>query len=63
MQRLEPFSGLEDDAAKPQSPAGVAIKTASVWQVREPLYRSSSGRAKHYADELKELREFLADLP
>jgi tetratricopeptide (TPR) repeat protein len=63
LQRLRAFLGLEDDAAKPQSPAGVAIKTASVWQVREPLYRSSSGRAKHYADELKELREFLADLP
>jgi hypothetical protein len=39
-----------------------AIKTASVWQVREPLYKSSSGRAAHYADELKELREHLADL-
>ena len=39
-----------------------AIKTASVWQVREPLYSSSSGRARHYADELHELREELADL-
>ena len=39
-----------------------AIKTASVWQVREPLYKSSSGRAAHYGDELKELREHLADL-
>jgi tetratricopeptide (TPR) repeat protein len=39
-----------------------AIKTASVWQVREPLYKSSSGRAAHYGDELKDLREYLADL-
>ena len=39
-----------------------AIKTASVWQVREPLYKGSSGRAAHYSDELKELRESLADL-
>jgi tetratricopeptide (TPR) repeat protein len=40
-----------------------AVKTASVWQVREPLYRTSSGRARHYADELKELRDELSDLP
>ena len=62
LQRLQAFLGLEGDAAKLQSPAGVAIKTASVWQVREPLYRSSSGRAEHYADELEELRALLADL-
>jgi tetratricopeptide (TPR) repeat protein len=40
-----------------------AIKTASVWQVREPLYSTSSGRSSHYLDELKELRQELADLP
>lgn len=39
-----------------------AIKTASVWQVREPLYSTSSGRARHYADELKELRDYLDGL-
>ena len=38
-----------------------AIRTASVWQVREPLYSSSSGRSRHYSDELKELRQELAD--
>jgi tetratricopeptide (TPR) repeat protein len=40
-----------------------AIKTASVWQVREPLYRSSSGRARHYAEQLEELLPELADMP
>jgi LPS sulfotransferase NodH len=39
-----------------------AIKTASVWQVREPLYSTSSGRSRHYLDELKVLRQELADL-
>ncbi len=39
-----------------------AIKTASVWQVREPLYSSSSGRARHYSDELQGLREELSGL-
>ena len=38
------------------------IKTASVWQVREPLYSTSSGRSRHYLDELKELSHELADL-
>jgi hypothetical protein len=40
---------------------GAVIKTASVWQVRQPLYRSSSGRARHYLEELEELRAELAD--
>ncbi|HEX3951236.1 MAG TPA: sulfotransferase [Steroidobacteraceae bacterium] len=39
-----------------------AVKTASVWQVREPLYSTSSGRSRHYLDDLKELRQELADL-
>ena len=38
------------------------VKTASVWQVREPLYRSSSGRARHYLEELGQLRAELAHL-
>ncbi|TLY85561.1 MAG: sulfotransferase [Gammaproteobacteria bacterium] len=42
--------------------SGRAIKTASVWQAREPLYRHSSGRARHYARQLAPLREYLADL-
>jgi hypothetical protein len=37
------------------------VKTASVWQVRQPLYRSSSGRSRHYLEELQELRPELAD--
>ncbi|MBS0380202.1 MAG: sulfotransferase [Proteobacteria bacterium] len=39
-----------------------AVRTASVWQVREGLYRRSSGRASHYGRELAglaaELRAF-----
>ena len=42
--------------------AGRAVKTASVWQVREPLYRRSSGRWRNYAAELEPLREYLVDL-
>jgi tetratricopeptide (TPR) repeat protein len=43
-------------------PAARSIRTASTAQVREPLYRHSSGRAHHYESELAELREYLADL-
>jgi tetratricopeptide (TPR) repeat protein len=61
--RLCTFLGLDPprDVAR-VAPAGRAVKTASVWQVREPLYRSSSGRSKHYAVQLKELHDYLADL-
>lgn len=39
-----------------------AIKTASSWQVREPLYKTSSGRARHYGPQVEALRVALADL-
>ena len=39
-----------------------AIRTASLWQVRQPLYGTSSGRSRHYLDELQGLRLELADL-
>ncbi len=39
-----------------------AVKTASVWQVREPLYRRSSGRWQNYERHLDSLRAYLDDL-
>jgi hypothetical protein len=44
-------------------PTGRAVKTASVWQVREPLYVRSSGRARHYSRELAELNGYLGSEP
>jgi tetratricopeptide (TPR) repeat protein len=44
----------------PHSPG--SVRTASVWQVRESLYQSSSGRARHYERELAALGQDLADL-
>ncbi len=35
------------------------VRTASVWQVRQPLYQSSSGRWQNYARHLGPLREAL----
>jgi len=37
-----------------------AVKTASVWQVRQPVYTSSLNRWSHYADELEPLNRVLA---
>jgi hypothetical protein len=59
-EKLLAFLGLDwDEGCLTVPPAGRAIKTASVWQVREPLYQRSSGRARHYARELDELRDYL----
>jgi tetratricopeptide (TPR) repeat protein len=67
LERLCGFLGLDWQGQVPQVPSaggtGRSVKTASVWQVREPLYRSSSGRARHYESELAELRDYLSDLP
>jgi tetratricopeptide (TPR) repeat protein len=54
------FLGLDwDERCLSVPSAGRAIKTASVWQVREPLYQRSSGRARHYERQLRSLREYL----
>lgn len=50
----------EDTCLAPHRSAA-AIRTASSWQVREPVYTSSSGRSKHYARQLDELRRYLSE--
>ena len=55
--------GLEWDPQFLELPrAAGAVKTASVWQVREPLYRRASGRARHYSQEVAPLRAYRSDL-
>jgi sulfotransferase family protein/tetratricopeptide repeat protein len=62
VERLLHFCGLPwDEACLAPAPPGVAVKTASVWQVREPLYRRSSGRSRHYRGELAALAAYLAE--
>ena len=59
--RLLEFCGLEwQDSCLEFQRAPSAVKTASVWQVRESLYQRSSGRWRHYARHLKELERELA---
>ena len=54
MKRLLAFLGLgwEAPVLEFHERQG-AVKTASVWQVREPLHARSSGRWRHYEDQLK----------
>ena len=61
VQRLLGFCGLDwsERCLDPGSVRG-AVKTASVWQVREALYPHSSGRARHYPAELAGLAAYLA---
>lgn len=60
-QRLFEFCGLESDGNLRGGAAGGAVKTASVWQVRQPVYQSSSGRWRNYARQLRTLEAELAD--
>ncbi len=61
--KLLAFCGLdwEEDCLSFQRVEN-AVKTASVWQVREPLYQRSSGRWRNYARHLDPLRANLEDL-
>ncbi len=60
MQRLLADLGLDwDDRCLSVPATGRAVMTASVWQVREPLYQRSSGRSRHYQWQLSTLRNYL----
>ncbi|HEX9932033.1 MAG TPA: sulfotransferase [Allosphingosinicella sp.] len=62
VEALLAFSGLPwDEACLSSHAASNVVKTASVWQVREPLYRRSSGRWRHYAAHLGPLAEFMPE--
>lgn len=63
VEKLLAFCGLEwNESCLSFERAGKAVKTASVWQVREPLYRRSSGRWRNYERQLEALRTYLGDL-
>lgn len=48
-----------EDAVLAFHQARTAVKTASVWQVRRPVYRESSGRWRRYERQLESLRRDL----
>jgi len=60
MEQLTAFCGLEwEEACLSFEQSARAVKTASVWQVRERLYRRSSGRWRNYAAHLASLQQQL----
>ena len=64
VEKLLAFCGLdwEEDCLSFERVSN-AVKTASVWQVREPLYQRSSGRWRNYARHLDSVRTYLNDFP
>lgn len=57
MRNLVDFLGLPwDDRCLEFQGADTMVRTASVWQVREGLYESSSGRWKNYAPLVEDIR-------
>jgi tetratricopeptide (TPR) repeat protein len=62
IERLTQFCGLEwEEACLSFEQAARAVKTASVWQVRERLYQRSSGRWRNYAAHLAPLQAYLRE--
>jgi tetratricopeptide (TPR) repeat protein len=59
LEQVLAFLGLGWDEGCASVGPGRAVKTASVWQVREPLYTRSSGRSRHYAKQLEDLRKYI----
>jgi tetratricopeptide (TPR) repeat protein len=63
VEKLLAFCGLDwEESCMSFQRVSNAVKTASVWQVREPLYQRSSGRWRNYERQLARLREYLRDL-
>jgi tetratricopeptide (TPR) repeat protein len=58
---LVAWLGLPDNAAQRTDALPEAIGTASLWQARQPVYRSSIGRWRHYAPYVPELEKFAVD--
>jgi Sulfotransferase family len=63
VRELLDFCGLDwDPGCLEFNRRGRAVRTASVWQVREPLYKRSSGRWRNYARHLDRLHAALGAL-
>ena len=63
-RRMVRHVGLEwDDACLRPHEVARPVHTASAWQVRQPVYRRSAGRAHRYERFLGPLREALGEPP
>lgn len=63
VQRLLAYCDLEwDERCLNPARTGDAVRTASVWQAREPIHPRARGRARRYAAEMRPLASYLEDL-
>lgn len=63
IRRMVEFCELEwDDACLSHHKNAKAVRTPSLWQVRQPMYKSSAGRWKNYEPWLGEFKDLL-ELP
>ena len=61
-ERLLAFLGLDwEEAVLDAGSSAGPVKTASVWQVREPVHTRSSGRWRHYSAQLQDALDDLGD--
>lgn len=61
VQRLLDFLGLQwDESVMAFQTLDRPVKTASLWQVRQPIYSTSKGRWRRYEEQLKPLQAVLA---
>ena len=61
-RRMVAHTGLEwNDACLRPHEVARTVRTASAWQVRQPVYRRSAGRARAYERFLGALREGLGE--
>ena len=64
VRRMVAHVGIEwDDACLRPHEVARTVRTASAWQVRQPVYRRSAGRAQRYQRFLGPLREGLGESP
>jgi hypothetical protein len=62
VKQITEFLDLEwEDSLLDFAQTDRAVKTASVWQVRQPLYARASGRWRNYERHLGPLRDALAE--
>jgi hypothetical protein len=59
LEKLRLFVGVPAAAASDETSASpAAITSASMWQARQPIYRSSVERWKHYLPYIPEIERF-----
>ena len=64
VRRMVAHVGIEwDDACLRPHEVARTVRTTSAWQVRQPVYRRSAGRARRYQRFLGPLREGLGESP